>query len=413
MKIKLTESQLKRVLKEVGGYDSPEVMATHAGPLHSVISSQTMELLMLVSKLAQGIRDDELSRTELVNGIYNLNEKISQYVHHMPEVTKEIYVDDDFKTVVKSFISALVKINKYFRMLVGSGQNDGGTFYTGLSFDMTQDEIESQVAEQIATLTDRIQEMGMMIMTIHQRFNDRTSSMNENTINESDIKSIVKRVITEQNQSYWDTDHTIMDEDTFNLLYPVILSMHKKNIVNWGKKLYETGYPVVDVVIYTNIIISKGDYNEFTNLENQRIEKLTEKNLNHDTWKEESEIYNSNIITNLKELATTLKSTSPSSSDLNDIIKVEFGEREGRNVNGYPNNKVRYSYLYNDYESTKDFLYDNGFEEEEWGGNRRAYVKGFDKSPDEFYIQKSMNPNFVDSWRDTGNFVLITYSDRI
>ena len=163
MKIKLTESQLKLVLKEVGGYDSPEVMATHAGPLHTVISSQTMELLMLVSKLAQGIRDDELSKTELVNGIYNLNQKISEYVRHMPEVTKEIYVDDDFKTVVKSFISALVKINKYFRMLVGSGQNDGGTFYTGLSFDMTQDELEEQVAEQIATLTDRIQEMHIML----------------------------------------------------------------------------------------------------------------------------------------------------------------------------------------------------------------------------------------------------------
>lgn len=191
MKIKLTESQLKRVLKEVGGYDSPEVMATHAGPLHSVISSQTMELLMLVSTLAQGIQNDELSRTELVNGIYNLNEKISQYVRHIPELTKEIYVDDDFKTVVKSFISALVKINKYFRMLVGSGQNDGGTFYTGLSFDMTQDELEEQVAEQIATLTDRIQEMGMMIMTIHQRFNDRTSSMNENTINEQEGQTYI------------------------------------------------------------------------------------------------------------------------------------------------------------------------------------------------------------------------------
>ena len=60
---------------------------------------------MLVSKLKvnKGIRDEELSRTELVNGIYNLNQKISQYVHHIL-VTKEIYVDDDFKTIVKSFI---------------------------------------------------------------------------------------------------------------------------------------------------------------------------------------------------------------------------------------------------------------------------------------------------------------------
>ena len=179
MKIKLTESQLKRVLKEVGGYDSPEVMATHAGPLHSVINGNTMELLMLVSKLASAVRDEELNKSELTNGIYNLNQKIGEYIKQMPAYVREIYVDDDFKTILKSFISALVKINKYFRMLVGSGQNDGGSFYTGLSFDMTQDELELKVAEQIATLTDKIHELGEMIVSINQRFNDRTSSMNE------------------------------------------------------------------------------------------------------------------------------------------------------------------------------------------------------------------------------------------
>ena len=179
MKIKLTESQLKLVLKEVGGYDSPEVMATHAGPLHSIINGKTMELLMLVSKLASGVRDEELNKSELTNGIYNLNQKISEYIKQMPDYVKEIYIDDDFKTVLKTFISALVKINKYFRMLVGSGHNDAGTFYTGLSFDMTQDELELQVAEQIATLTDKIQELGTMILKVNQRFSDRTNSMNE------------------------------------------------------------------------------------------------------------------------------------------------------------------------------------------------------------------------------------------
>ena len=179
MKIKLTESQLKRVLKEVGGYDSPEVMATHAGPLHSVINGNTMELLMLVSQLASAVRDEELNRTELVNGIFNLNQKISDYVKNMPDFVREIYVDDDFKTIIKSFISALVKINKYFRVLVGSGGNDEGSFYTGLSFDMTQDELELGVAENISPLTDKIQELGLMIVKIHQRFTDRTSNMNE------------------------------------------------------------------------------------------------------------------------------------------------------------------------------------------------------------------------------------------
>ena len=94
MKIKLTESQLKLVLKEVGGYDSPEVMATHAGPLHSIINGKTMELLMLVSKLANSVRDEELNKSELTNGIYNLNQKISEYIKQMPD-----YVTFDYKKV--------------------------------------------------------------------------------------------------------------------------------------------------------------------------------------------------------------------------------------------------------------------------------------------------------------------------
>ena len=179
MKIKLTESQLKRVLKEVGGYDSAETMASHAGPLHSVISSQTMSLLMLVSQLSSSIQDGELSKPQLMNGIFNLNQQISDYINVMPKLSTEIYVDDDFKKVLNSFINALVKINKYFRVLVGSGGNDEGSFYTGLSFDMTQDELELGVAENISPLTDKIQELGLMIVKIHQRFTDRTSNMNE------------------------------------------------------------------------------------------------------------------------------------------------------------------------------------------------------------------------------------------
>ena len=179
MKIKLTESQLKLVLKEVGGYDSPEVMATHAGSLHSIINGKTMELLMLVSKLASSIKDEELNKTELTNGIYNLNQKISEYIDHMPDYVKEIYIDDDFKSVLNSFINALIKINKYFRILVGSGQNDLGQFYTGLSFDMSQDELELEVAEQISTLSNNIYELGEMIVKINQRFSERTGSMNE------------------------------------------------------------------------------------------------------------------------------------------------------------------------------------------------------------------------------------------
>ena len=73
----------------------------------------------------------------------------------------------------------MIKINKYFRILVGSGQNDLGQFYTGLSFDMSQDELELKVAEQISTLSNNIYELGEMIVKINQRFSERTSSNNE------------------------------------------------------------------------------------------------------------------------------------------------------------------------------------------------------------------------------------------
>ena len=46
MKIKLTETQLQKVLKEVGGYDSIDIMGMHGGSVQGEITrivSQTVD----------------------------------------------------------------------------------------------------------------------------------------------------------------------------------------------------------------------------------------------------------------------------------------------------------------------------------------------------------------------------------
>lgn len=241
MKIKLTESQLQRVLKEVGGYDSPEVMASHAGPLHSMINSNTMSLLMLVSQLAQGLRDEELSKNQLMNGVFNLNHKISEYIEMMPKLSEEIYIDEDFKNILNKFIAALVKLNKYFRMLVGNAGNDA---YGGLSFDMSQSELELEVAEKIGSLSELIKDLGNVIVQVFERFNDRTSSMNEQEGEENstpegphddyyDVGLALRRIVVNKDTGEWiDTDY--LEEESIQTSWDL-----KDAEKMYQRKLYE------------------------------------------------------------------------------------------------------------------------------------------------------------------------------
>lgn len=104
MKIKLTEEQLKKVLKEIGGYDSPEIMAMHGGQLHGEISLKTTQLIALIFDIVEKLKEGELTKQQLMAGTYNLNEEIKNYIQRMRELSTEIFIDDDFKRIINSFI---------------------------------------------------------------------------------------------------------------------------------------------------------------------------------------------------------------------------------------------------------------------------------------------------------------------
>jgi|19_taG_2_1085344.scaffolds.fasta_scaffold91132_2 hypothetical protein len=178
MKIKLTESQLKRILNEVGGYDSVDVMASHGGLVHGEISMRTAQLVQQIQDITQNMADGNLSKHELLVGTYNLNARINDYVERINLLRDEVYIDDDFKKIIGSFLNSLKKIHKYFRLLVDINQNKEFSGVGGMGMDMGTDDLTLNIAQKLGPLKDHIEKIGDMIPTIVRRFTNRMNNLN-------------------------------------------------------------------------------------------------------------------------------------------------------------------------------------------------------------------------------------------
>jgi len=177
MKIKLTETQLKTVLTEIGGYDSPDLMGMHGGLLHGELRGRTTKLVLMIQEMINALSEEELSKPQLMAGVHNLNREIEEYKERMKKLVKEIYIDDDFKSLMISFLSALNKVSKYFKMLVNI---DGGIYggqqisgITGLAMDMGTSELGVEIAKKLASMGSHIEKLGEMFNTIVYRYGRR------------------------------------------------------------------------------------------------------------------------------------------------------------------------------------------------------------------------------------------------
>ena len=179
MKIKLTEIQLKRILNEVGGYDSVDIMASHGGLVHGEISMRTATLIQMIQDISQKMVEGNLSKHELLVGTYNLNSAINEYMERINILSNEVYIDDDFKKIIGSFLGGLKKIHNYLRLLVDVSQKKEFSGISGMGMDMTKDQLALNIAKKISPLQDHIEKMGDMIPTIVRRFTDRMNNLNE------------------------------------------------------------------------------------------------------------------------------------------------------------------------------------------------------------------------------------------
>ena len=182
MKIKITETQLKKALNEVGGYDSIDLMGMHGGSLHGELRGRTTQLILLTQQMINALTDEELSKEQLMAGVHQLTGEIEGYNERVKELIKEIYIDDDFKSIMITFLCALNKVSKYFKLLVNTDRGIYGGLpingITGLGIDMGDDELKLEIAKKLSSLGDHISKLGEMFNDIVQRYGQRLDGQN-------------------------------------------------------------------------------------------------------------------------------------------------------------------------------------------------------------------------------------------
>lgn len=166
MKIIVTESQLSRVIKEVGGYDNEDIMNLHTqnvqSPLLQTLAS-TVEVLNSFVEMSMG---NKLENKEMItNFISNLQMKIDLDLNIINKLSEEIYLDDDFKELVIEYRLSLKRIQNYMRLLY-SGK-------IGISYDMTKSQLITSVLNQIESLEDIISRLSLMFKSVHNRYQNR------------------------------------------------------------------------------------------------------------------------------------------------------------------------------------------------------------------------------------------------
>jgi len=165
MKIRITESQLKRIVTEEGGYDDRNIMNIHAQSVHGTLLQTFGETLEILKSFIDMSMMGKLNKENLKNFISNLTTKLSMDVDMIDRLENEIYVDKDFKKVVKDYKMSLKKLQNYLRLLYS------GDF--GMVYDMTEQEIIKVILGEIEKLEGDVENLSRMMQTVYNRYRNR------------------------------------------------------------------------------------------------------------------------------------------------------------------------------------------------------------------------------------------------
>jgi len=165
MKIRITESQLKRIVTEEGGYDDRNIMNIHAQSVQEPLLQTFGGTVEILKSFIDMSMMGKLNKENLKNFISNLNTKLSMDVDMIDRLENEIYVDRDFKKVVKDYKISLKKLQNYLRLLYS------GDF--GMVYDMTEQEIIKVILGEIEKLEGDVENLSRMMQTVHNRYRNR------------------------------------------------------------------------------------------------------------------------------------------------------------------------------------------------------------------------------------------------
>ena len=168
MKIKITESQLKRVINEVGGYDDTDVMYSHAQSVQAPLLQSLMTTVQILNSFVEMSMEGNLENKQMItNYISNLNDKLNLDIEMINRLINEIYLDADFKDMMFEYRLTLKRVQNYLKMIYTSKPQ------MGMSFDMTKNELVKAIMGQIEGMEDSINKITRMFEKVHGRYQSR------------------------------------------------------------------------------------------------------------------------------------------------------------------------------------------------------------------------------------------------
>jgi len=165
MKIIIRESQLKRLMNEIGGYDTTELMAHHGGDIQSTLLILFNQTASFISDLLVGIKSGEMDKENYLAFAHNVSKKIGNDLSMIDSYIGEIYIDDDFKNHIIKYRNALQKFLNTLRLLYDEG--------SGLGIEMSKNEIYSILMNEVDKLSSVMEPLAALFYQVHGRFRKR------------------------------------------------------------------------------------------------------------------------------------------------------------------------------------------------------------------------------------------------
>jgi hypothetical protein len=175
MKIIITESQLKKMMNEVGGYDDTNIMYQHGGSLQREMATMLNELGQIITSFVHNNENFVLSKEQVITFASNASRLIGKISDRMTDLEEEIVVDDDLRTEIVRFRSTLRKLSEYLGLLSNHfrDRSTGQPVMSGIGVDMTKEEMIDGIMNKIKSSMGDIRNFTFLLRDVNQRFIDR------------------------------------------------------------------------------------------------------------------------------------------------------------------------------------------------------------------------------------------------
>lgn len=178
MKIIITETQLKQIMNEVGGYDDKDTMLSHSGILYGEIEVIVSNLIEKLNYILKGMYDKTMTKNQLIKYLEFYNSLIIDNIGRLNQLIGEVFLDDDFYNIIEKFIGALKELSEYLILLTGSEIRSFDKFAPkklsfGLINDMTMEDVRIYLVKKLKEIENDFLGMRNMFDDVERRYYGR------------------------------------------------------------------------------------------------------------------------------------------------------------------------------------------------------------------------------------------------